>query len=164
MSIFFNADEIFEMAEQIERNGARFYRRAAEGAPDAQTRAVLLELADMEDEHEKVFAAMRAELSKQQWGSDVFDPDGQVSLYLKAMADGQVFDLKADPSKGLTGKESLEDIIRKAIGLEKDSIVFYMGIQEMVPEALGKDRINAIIKEEMSHITVLTEKLAAFKQ
>ncbi len=27
----FNADEIFEIAEQIERNGAAFYRRAAEG-------------------------------------------------------------------------------------------------------------------------------------
>jgi hypothetical protein len=28
---FFNADDIFEMAAQIERNGARFYRQAAEG-------------------------------------------------------------------------------------------------------------------------------------
>ena len=26
----FNADEIFEMAEQIERNGAKYYRNAAE--------------------------------------------------------------------------------------------------------------------------------------
>ena len=30
MSIVFNADEILEMAEQIERNGAKFYRRASE--------------------------------------------------------------------------------------------------------------------------------------
>jgi len=30
MPIPFNADEVFEMAEQIERNGARFYRAAAE--------------------------------------------------------------------------------------------------------------------------------------
>ena len=28
--ITFNPDEIFEMAEQIERNGAKFYRKAAE--------------------------------------------------------------------------------------------------------------------------------------
>jgi len=29
MSFDFSADEILAMAEQIERNGARFYRRAA---------------------------------------------------------------------------------------------------------------------------------------
>ena len=28
----FSADEIFEMAQQIERNGAQFYRKAASGA------------------------------------------------------------------------------------------------------------------------------------
>ena len=31
----FSADEIFEMAQQIERNGARFYRRAASVAKAA---------------------------------------------------------------------------------------------------------------------------------
>jgi hypothetical protein len=29
MSYDFNADDVFEMAEQIERNGAVFYRKAA---------------------------------------------------------------------------------------------------------------------------------------
>ncbi len=29
MAISFNLDEIFEMAEQIEKNGANFYREAA---------------------------------------------------------------------------------------------------------------------------------------
>ena len=31
MSVDFNADEIFEMAEQIERNGVKFYNKAAKG-------------------------------------------------------------------------------------------------------------------------------------
>ena len=30
MGLDFNADEVFEIAEQIERNGAEFYRTAAE--------------------------------------------------------------------------------------------------------------------------------------
>ena len=34
MSYDFNADEIFEIAEQIERNGAKFYRNAAESIAD----------------------------------------------------------------------------------------------------------------------------------
>ena len=31
MTRTYNIDEIFEIAEQIERNGAAFYRRGAEG-------------------------------------------------------------------------------------------------------------------------------------
>ena len=44
MSITFNADEIFEIAEQIERNGARFYREAAGNASDADVKNMLQEL------------------------------------------------------------------------------------------------------------------------
>ena len=40
MSTAFNADEVFEMAEQIEQNGARFYREAA-------TKAVSREIKEM---------------------------------------------------------------------------------------------------------------------
>ena len=62
MSITFNAFEIFEIAEQIERNGAKFYRRAAEYIGDKKTKQTLLELADMEDDHEKTFIEMRKQL------------------------------------------------------------------------------------------------------
>ncbi len=61
--ITFSADEIFEIAEQIERNGANFYRKAAESA-EGDNRNLLLRLAKMEDDHEKIFATMRAEFAK----------------------------------------------------------------------------------------------------
>lgn len=167
MSIYFNADEIFEMAEQIERNGAKFYRRAAEGVEASQGQQLLLDLAVMEDEHEKTFAAMRADMLKQGQAATVdptFDPDGQAGLYLRAMADGHVFDMKVDPSERLTGKETMEDVLQTAIGLEKDSIIFYLGMKEMVPKRLGQDRIDSIIKEEMVHVSTLSKELGALKQ
>jgi rubrerythrin len=163
MSMPFNADEIFEMAEQIERNGARFYRRAAEGTAEQQNRQLLLDLAAMEDEHEKAFASMRANLPDTERGATVFDPEGQAALYLRAMADGYVFDVKTDPTELFTEKQTMEDILQKAIGMEKDSIVFYLGIKELVPERLGKDKIDAIIKEEMNHITSLSKQLATLR-
>jgi len=161
MSIRFNADEIFEMAEQIERNGARFYRKAAEGAEDPETRRTLLGLAEMEDDHEKTFASMRAKLSAEERMPTVFDPGGEAAMYLQAMAGGYVFDVGADPSELLTGQETIAEILRKAIGLEKDSIVFYTGMTEIVPERLGRDWVFGIIKEEMGHITTLSNKLAS---
>ena len=41
----FNADEIFEMAEQLERNGAKFYRAAAESINDQNAKAFLFQTA-----------------------------------------------------------------------------------------------------------------------
>ena len=91
MGFDFNADDIFEMAEQIERNGAKFYRTAAEKVADSSAKELLLWLAGMEDEHEKTFALLRADLSKKEKAATVFDPEGESALYLRALADIEVF-------------------------------------------------------------------------
>ena len=163
MSITFNAFEIFEMAEQIERNGVKFYRKAAEGISDRDVRQMLLDFAEMEAEHEETFAGMRKQLSDRERELRVFDPENEVALYLQAMANGHVFDLKKDPGEQLTGTETVEDILKLAIDAEKDSIVFYLGLKDFVPVKAGKDRVEAIIKEEMGHIAVLNRRLPALK-
>jgi len=158
----FNADEILEMAEQIERNGAKFYRKAAQSA-QADAGKLLNQLADMEQQHEKTFAQMRAELGGAQRRYATPDPDNQAAGYLQAVADGKVFDVSADPAETLTGNESLKEILLTAISLEKESVVFYTGIKELVGEELGREKIEAIIGQEMGHITTLSEQLAAVK-
>ncbi len=157
MSIVFNADEVFEMAAQIERNGAAFYRKAAGNNPEG--REFLSQLAEQEDQHLATFKEMRQELTTREVESTAFDPNNEGALYLKAMAGGHVFDVSKDSSEILNGNESLKDIINIAIGMEKDSIIFYIGIAEMIPKNLGKEKISAIIKEEMKHIVWLSEKL-----
>jgi rubrerythrin len=158
MGVTFNADEVFEMAEQIERNGAKFYRAAAEKFPAVQQ--VLLGLAAMEDEHEKTFKDMRAQLSGREQEPMVFDPDDEAQMYLQVVADGHVFDTKADPAEQLKGKDKPEDILQTAINMEKESIAFYAGLKECVPPKAGRDKVEAIIREEFSHIATLNEKLS----
>ena len=157
MSYDFNADEIFEMAEQMERNGAAFYRKAAEAAKDDQNREMLLKLAEMEDEHERTFTAMRSELTAGEKGSTVFDPQGESILYLRALADTRVFFKKE------IDVTSMKEIFKEALTAEKDSIVFYLGMKDMVPEKRGKNRLDDIIKEEMEHIKIIGKELSAFK-
>lgn len=164
MAIQFNADEIFEMAEQIERNGAKFYRKAARGFESSDAKQLLGDLAAMEDQHEQTFAMMRKQLAAGEKVEMAFDPYGEAALYLKAMADGYVFNVKDDPSEKLTGQETLQDVLRTAIGLEKDSIVFYLGIKELVPSDLGKSKLDGIVKQEMSHIAILTKHLASLEK
>ena len=161
MGITLNADEIFEIAEQIERNGAKFYRAAAKKF--SVVRQVLLDLAAQEDEHLKIFQDMRAQLTSRQQQPDVFDPDGQAQMYLQAMADGHIFDIKADPAEKLAGIQNAEDVLKSAVGIERDSIAYYVGLREYVPVRAGRDKVEDIIKEEMRHIAVLNEKLAALK-
>ena len=158
MTNHFNADDIFEMAEQMERNGIKFYTTAAESISDDEAKSLLLEFGDMEKEHEKIFSEMRKELSSDEKQSTVFDPQGEAALYLRALADPRVFfDKKIDVS-------SLENILKDAIQAEKDSIVFYLGMKEAVPESLGKSRLDHIIKEEMGHIRMLSGKLVQIKR
>lgn len=163
MSTIFNAFEVFEMAEQIERNGIRFYRKAAANFKDSDAHSTLLELVDWEKEHEATFAAMKKELSEQQGHLTDFDPEDEAVLYLKVIADGHVFNIKGDSSEQLTGKESLEDIYKIALGLEKDSIVFLLALKELVSPDAGKNKVEAIIKEEVCHTAILNQKLAALK-
>jgi rubrerythrin len=160
MGLEFNADESLEMAEQIERNGARFYRKAAELAQDEEVKNVLLDLAAWEDDHLRVFASLRDDLTISQQQPTSFDAEQETSLYLRAMADGNVFDVRADPAELLTGKQTTEEILKLAIGQEKNSIVFYLGLKELVPEALGKEKIDHIIREEMGHIGLLNRVIA----
>jgi len=164
MVIQFNADEVLQMAEQIEINGAKFYRYAAELKTDSRTQATLLDLAAMEDRHYDTFTEMRARLSPEQREDQVFDPHQELPLYLRAMADRRVFDVYADPTERLSGLESMEDILYLALGMEKDSVVFYIGLKDIVPAELGREQVEAIIKEEMSHISIVSGRLRAIAE
>jgi len=158
MNYDFNADEILQMAEQIEKNGAAFYRECAGKIEDPAAVKLLQDLAAMEDQHEKTFADIRSRLSAKEKETTTFDPDGEAVLYLKALADTKVFFEKSID----TG--NLEEILKEAITAEKDSIVFYLGMKALVPEELGVVRVDAIIKEEMSHISLLSKELVALKR
>ncbi len=159
MAITFNANEIFEMAEEIERNGAEFYRQAAENAADKETKQMLLDMAVMEDGHLKTFEEMRKQLSGQEKGWTIFDPDNQSVLYLQEMADARGYEGKITPTKELTGNETTKEIIEIALNSENESVVFYLSLKALVPVKAGRDKVEAIIIEELSHITALLKKL-----
>jgi len=159
MSAKFNAEEVLEMAAQIETKGAKFYRKAAKH--NVAGRELLLQIASQEEVHHKIFADMRNALAPGEKGG--YDPCGETDMYVKAMVDGFAFEVNKDPAEVLTGKESLSDILKMAIQMEKDSIVFYLGLKQMVPPAFGAKKLDAVIQEEMTHIAWLSNKRAELK-
>jgi rubrerythrin len=158
MSVNFTALEIFEIAEQIEKNGAKFYRQAAEKTGDKSMSHFFSQLAEMEDKHEKIFSEMKEKIKAGVKDAVIFDPNAEVAYYLKAMAVSAGWEGKAQPRLVFSGKETPSQILKAAIAAERASIDYYLGLKEMVPQP-DRNKIDAIIKEEMSHIVTLQKNL-----
>ncbi|MHC4326134.1 MAG: rubrerythrin [Planctomycetota bacterium] len=158
MTVTFNAIEVFEIAEQIERNGANFYIKAAELFDDLDTQKLFLRLAEWEMEHERIFAQMKHQLPGPTWHQSTSEPDDLLPDP-RVMAGMAVFGIRSKPAEELRGRQSRTDILRRAVEKEKDSIVFYHGLKEFVPTDADKGKINNIIKEEMKHIVFLDQSL-----
>src|SRR6056297_3289623 len=107
----------------------------------------------MEDQHEQTFSGMKAELTEKERQSDIFDMDNEAAEYMKALADRRVF------HKREVDMTSMKAILTEALAIEKDSIAFYRGMRNLVPSKRGKDKVDNVIKEEMSHVVTITEKL-----
>jgi len=159
MAVRFNAGEAFEMAIRSEQHAAAFYRKAASQHANQRDCAFLMKMAAMEDAHEKIFSAMNKTLTAQSKESTAFDPDNEAALYLGAMVDGAGIEGAPKAARDLTGKESLGDILKIALQMEKSAVLFYEAVLGMVPEKLGRDRVQRIIEEEKKHIVTIVGEI-----
>ncbi len=159
MPSLFNADEIFKIAVQMERNGATFYEKAAENEELKDKKDLLLSLAQKEREHEQTFDSIKSSSASTQETS--YDPDGEAMLYLKAIVGDNVFSDKEE-FVDFTDK-TIEDILITAITKEKESILFYLGLKKLATDDTTKKSINKIIDEEMGHVTELSGELTKLK-
>ncbi|MBN1671350.1 MAG: ferritin family protein [Kiritimatiellae bacterium] len=163
MAAPFNPDEIFEIAEQIERNGIAFYRQAAGLQATGACRDLFLDLAKQEGEHLATFIALRKELAAAGARGLELSDDETAAKYLQAIAGGYVFDLQAGADNALSGKETLVGIVKFAMKKEEDSIILYLGMKDMLAGASEKDKIQAVIREEQKHLTDLAAQIGLLR-
>ncbi|MHC4560391.1 MAG: ferritin family protein [Planctomycetota bacterium] len=158
MVITFTADDIFEIAEEIEKNAVEFYSEAAERSTDEDTKKLLLEMATNEDEHLKTFRQMRKELRVEEEIA-TFDPDRRSAAYLQTMADARTWEGRINPTQELSGNETTRQILDIALDAEKEMVVFYFGLKNLVSTQTGREKVEEIIIEELEHISALLKKL-----
>lgn len=163
MFVFGTAEDVFTMAIRIEENGNAFYAGAASRADDPKVKTLFEELANMEEGHIRAFKALRSLLPDLLASGAVWDPEGLAESYLQASADTHVFTVeaaKARLEKGMTPAQ----VLQVAIQFEKDSVVFFLGMKELLPDQKGKGEIDRLILSEMDHIRMLSAAAKKFAQ
>jgi hypothetical protein len=78
--------------------------------------------------------------------------------YLQVVLDDALF---AGPDKGLTLAKQAQDretALRAAIGFEKDTLLFFYDLREMVSEA-ERGTLSDVIREEKTHLRRLAKTL-----
>jgi rubrerythrin len=159
MDVEMKGYEILEIAERIEQNGVKFYRRAAGLCDDARASALFVELAHWEVCHIEIFRKMKERWADDNWQLGDLSPDPVGRSDSQLLAGMAVFAIQPDPAAQLTKGESRNDVLKMAIEKEKESVVYYSGLKGFVPHEGDRKIIDNIIQEEMKHVRILTQAL-----
>lgn len=152
----FTAAEAINMALRIEQNGEAFYRGIAEKFQDPALKATMEDLAIQEQRHYQAFMKLSGYVmeppshSVQDWE--------EYTQYLQAAIDNAIF---AGPDKALAMAKSVANVqeaLQMALGFEKDTLLFYYDLRELMREP-DRPLVNEIIREEKAHVRRLSALL-----
>ncbi len=160
MGIFFSGSELVNIAIGIERSGAAFYDALVKSARNEASRVIYEYLAVEEKKHIEIFQNMLGSLA------DYTPPEiytEEYDRYLKALIDSAVF-RDDQAAREMAQKVSSEtEAIRIAISAEKDSILFYSNLRELVRRS-DREAVDKIIEEERSHLRQLSDLMKGFSK
>ena len=152
MSISFSGSELINIAIGIERRGIAFYDIMTRSTNNAEARDAFQHLADMERDHIQLFQGMLGEADKSQ-PSETYA--GEYAAYLQALVDSAVFNDDMATSEMATKANSDIEAIELGISAEKDSILFYYEMKDLMPQR-SQPAVTKIIAEEKSHLRQLS--------
>ena len=153
MSISFYGNELINIAIGIERRGIAFYDVLARSTQNAKAREIFRYLVGMERDHIQIFQNMLDEADKYEVPETY---GGEYAAYLQALVDSAVFTDDAVTSELATQSENDIAAIELGINAEKDSILFYYEMKEIVPKPV-RATIDKIIAEEKLHLRQLSD-------
>jgi len=153
MAIFFSASELVNIAIGIEKSGLAFYQSLVKKEKGVMARGAYKYLAEMEEKHIKTFRSMLDAVGEYRPPETYTE---EYDLYLKALVDSAVFTDDKVAREMAEKANSSAEAIQIGLGAEKDSILFYSAMRNLVPE---RDRkvMDRIIEEEKSHLRQLSD-------
>ncbi|MDZ7859221.1 MAG: ferritin family protein [Candidatus Krumholzibacteriota bacterium] len=159
MGSFFNADEVFEMAMDIEKSGESYYRKAAGRMENPKVKELMDYLADEEQKHHQVFAGLRGSLPQKLTTRSMPDPEDQERLYLDALVKSRLFTGDQEAERVAASMDGELEALKTALNFEKDTILFFIAMKDMTPEKLGREKIDLLINEEHTHVVKISKEI-----
>ena len=153
MSISFYGNELINVAIGIERRGIAFYDVLARSTQNTKARELFQYLVGMERDHILVFQGMLDEAKKYRLPEAYTQENAS---YLQALVDSTAFTDDMVISEMATQADSDIKALELAIYAEKDSILFYYEMKDIIPRR-ATAMIEKIIAEEKSHLRELSE-------
>jgi len=148
--------DLIDVAVKIEASGYEFYSKLSKKV-EGKMAELFNDFAEQERDHGKTFRSL---LEKYKSTSPVelsSWADEEVKGYLTSFAQTSIF----PKIKSSDIPDNVEEAVKMAIEVEKDSIIFYNEIEALVPD---KEVINEIIKEERKHLADLSKLLNDFEK
>lgn len=150
MASFVKAADAVAAAVEIERRGHKFYQDAQAAAKDEKGKEFFAFMAQEESRHEKIFQGMLDRLG----GLEL--PQGSSEAEYLEYVEGVM------NSHMLFTMESA-DISKKnpynvALQFEKDTIIYFITMKDLVPESEQKF-VQSCIDEEHRHIRLIVKKM-----
>ena len=147
----FTGNDLINIAIGIERHGIAFYDIMSMSTENAETSDIFRHLAKMEGQHIQIFQGMLSESNRYL----EIETKEHIS-YLQTLADNAVFTDEMVTSELATQADSDVKALELAIVAEKDSLLFYYQMRDLVPRQAYPE-VNKIIDEEKSHLRLLSE-------
>ena len=160
MANIFSGSEIVELGVQIEKNGRDFYDVLSKLSKSQSAAETFEFLSKEEEKHIGIFKNIFKNSEKND-SSQVYTDE--YIAYMNALAGECVFTQK-DKGKDIAKKiTSYKEAIELGIGFEKDSIIFYDGIKQFVPE-YDKAVVDDLIRQERKHLRRLSDLKKEIKE
>jgi rubrerythrin len=150
----FSLKDIIGIAVQIEQNGERVYRSAAEKIEDPSLRSLLQWLANEEVKHVEWFAALKDKIA------DTGEHPEQEKFGRALLQDAVGTHSLALEDADFSAMEQVQDLINLVMEFENDTVLFYKMLQPLIEDQETLDQLHAIIKEEEDHAECLKQVLS----
>ncbi|OQA57248.1 MAG: Rubrerythrin [Candidatus Atribacteria bacterium ADurb.Bin276] len=152
MAMRFSADEVLEMAVELERRGIAFYENLSKKTSDQKSREIFIFLGEEEKKHLEYFQKTKDDLNTQiDFVPDTMD---ETSNYLGSLIENGVLGKILQGLDLTQGDSSIEKALEVGMEVEKESVKFYESMEIMVPES-KKEWLKKVIQEEKKHYAIL---------
>ncbi|MFO7915010.1 MAG: ferritin family protein [Candidatus Krumholzibacteriales bacterium] len=151
-----DARELIRLAKRDEDVGAEFYQKLAEKVESENLKEKFLEIREQEIGHSERFQKMLDQLSDYVPQEDF---PGEYEQYFQSFLSKREYLDSDDAVEAASRIKSDMEAIKFALGQEKNTLLFFLEMKELLPSSQHREMVHEVIDEERDHIVQLSQMI-----